>query len=253
MTVCTTLYLQKIISYFCCLFQCRCISETAIVPSPMYPNGQRDIVVTNTHPLVRLSYCIYWFKFHWSLGSIIKKSALIRVMVCHTIISTNAGWVSFMMHIYTSHGLEIILWTLNKWIQSTLTILLSTCTYHCQWLSEAGVLDLYLHYSEVIVGAMTSQITSLTIVYSTVYSGADQRKHQSSASLAFVRGIHQWPVNSPHKWPVTRKMFPFDDVIMGNPSSIGSVEGWWPELHGNNVKLKAMCIFPGYSVHTLRT
>ena len=47
-----------------------------------------------------------------------------------------------------------------------------------------------------------------------VYSGADQRKHQSSASLAFVRGIHRWAVNSPHKWPVTRKMFPFDDVIM---------------------------------------
>ena len=37
---------------------------------------------------------------------------------------------------------------------------------------------------------------------------------ESSASLAFVRGIHRWPVNSPHKWPVTRKMFPFDDVIM---------------------------------------
>ena len=61
---------------------------------------------------------------------------------------------------------------------------------------------------------MASQTTSLTIVYSTVYSGADQRKHQSSASLALVRGIHRWPVNSPHKWPVTRKMFPFDDVIM---------------------------------------
>ena len=46
------------------------------------------------------------------------------------------------------------------------------------------------------------------------YSGADQRKKQSSASLAFVRGIHRGPVNSPHKWPVTLKMFPFDDVIM---------------------------------------
>ena len=56
--------------------------------------------------------------------------------------------------------------------------------------------------------------TSLTIVYLTVYSGADQRKHQSSTSLAFERGIHRSPVNSPHKWPVTRKMFPFDDVIM---------------------------------------
>ena len=63
------------------------------------------------------------------------------------------------------------------------------------------------------MGAMASQITSLTIVYSTV-SGADQSKHQSSASLAFVWGIHRGPVNSPHKWPVTRKMFPFDDVIM---------------------------------------
>ena len=58
------------------------------------------------------------------------------------------------------------------------------------------------------------QITSLTIVYSTVYSDTYQRKHKSSASLAFVRGIHRWPVNSPHKGPVTRKIFPFDDVIM---------------------------------------
>ena len=71
-----------------------------------------------------------------------------------------------------------------------------------------------LNYSDFIMGAMASQITSLTIVYSTVYSGAHQRKHQSSASLAFVRGIHRWPVNSPHTWPVTRKMFSFDDVIM---------------------------------------
>ena len=70
------------------------------------------------------------------------------------------------------------------------------------------------HYGDVIMGKIASQITSLTIVYSTVYSGADQRKHQSSASLAFVRGIHRGPVNSPHKWPVTRKMFSFGDVIM---------------------------------------
>ena len=70
------------------------------------------------------------------------------------------------------------------------------------------------HYDDVIMDMIASQITSLAIVYSTVYSGTDQRKHQSSASLAFVRGIHRGPVNSPHKWPVTRKMFPFDDVIM---------------------------------------
>ena len=70
------------------------------------------------------------------------------------------------------------------------------------------------HYSDVIMGTMVSQITSLAIVYSSVYSGADQRKHQNSASLAFVRGIHRWPVISPHKRPVTRKIFPFDEVIM---------------------------------------
>ena len=64
------------------------------------------------------------------------------------------------------------------------------------------------------MSAMASQITSLTIVYSCFYSGADQRKPQSSASLAFVRGFHRWPVNSPHKGPITQKMFPFDDVIM---------------------------------------
>ena len=73
---------------------------------------------------------------------------------------------------------------------------------------------------DVKMGAIASQITSLTIVYSTVYSDADQRKHPSSASLASVRGIHRWPVNSPHKWPVTRKMFPSDDVIMQSATSV---------------------------------
>ena len=70
------------------------------------------------------------------------------------------------------------------------------------------------HYDDVIMTTIAAQITSLPSVYSTVYSGPDQSKHQSSASLAFVWGIHRGPVNSPHKWPVTRKMFPFDDVIM---------------------------------------
>ena len=64
------------------------------------------------------------------------------------------------------------------------------------------------------MGAMVFQITRFEIVYLTVYSATVQRKHQSSAPLAFVWEIHLWPVNSPHKWPVTRKMFPFDDVIM---------------------------------------
>ena len=82
------------------------------------------------------------------------------------------------------------------------------------------------HYSDVIMSTIASQITSLTIVYSIVYSDADQRKHQSSASLAFVWGIHRGPVNSPHKWPVTRKMFPFDHVIMSPcPSVCPFVDG----------------------------
>ena len=82
--------------------------------------------------------------------------------------------------------------------------------------SSYGCLSWDNHYNDVIMSMTASQITRLMIVYSTAYSGADQRKHQSCTSLAFVRGIHQWLVNSSHKGPVKRKMFPFDDVfIMG--------------------------------------
>ena len=86
---------------------------------------------------------------------------------------------------------------------------------HFLWFLDRNVVNYTpFDYDDVIMDTMASQITSLAIVYSTVYSGADQRKHQSSASLAFVREIHRRPVNSPHKWPVTRKMVPFDDVTM---------------------------------------
>ena len=66
------------------------------------------------------------------------------------------------------------------------------------------------HYTDATMDTIASQIISLMIVYSTVYSDAHQRWYQSSASLAFVRGIHLKPVNSPHKWPVT-----------------GNVSIWW--------------------------
>ena len=69
-------------------------------------------------------------------------------------------------------------------------------------------------YSDVILSMIASQITGISIVCSTVCSRADQRKHQSYASLALVWGNHQWLVDSPHKGPVTQKMFPFDYVIM---------------------------------------
>ena len=78
------------------------------------------------------------------------------------------------------------------------------------------------HYGDVIMSAMASRITGVSIVCSNVCSGEDQMKRQSSASLVFVRGIHRSPVDSPHKGPVTRKVFPFDDVMMMIQNAYGS-------------------------------
>ena len=89
-----------------------------------------------------------------------------------------------------------------------------------------------MYYSDVIMGTMASQITSLTIVYSIVHSGTDQRKHQGSASLGFARGIHR--VNSPHIGPVTWKMFPFDETIM---------KGFGANVRNHN----AQCRFPSHT------
>ena len=82
---------------------------------------------------------------------------------------------------------------------------------------ECTNLAFIIHNSDVKMRAIAPQITGVSIVYSNACLCADQRKHQSSASLAFVRGIQRSPVNSPLKGPVTRKLFPFDDVIMGIP------------------------------------
>ena len=93
------------------------------------------------------------------------------------------------------------------------------------------------------------KITSLMTVYSTVYSDADQRKHQSSTSLAFVREIHQWLVNSPQKGPVMWKMFPLDDVVMG----IKSID-WWDAFRKTatpqNTMKKQMCIITNISLYS---
>ena len=70
------------------------------------------------------------------------------------------------------------------------------------------------------MSAIASQTTGVSIVCLTDCPGANQRIHQNSASLAFVRGIHRWPMNSPYKGPVTPKMFPFDDVIMAESNFI---------------------------------
>ena len=105
-------------------------------------------------------------------------------------------------------------------------------------------------YSDVIMGAMASQISSLTIVYSPVYSGADQIKHQRSASLASVWGIHRWPVNSPHKWPVTRKMFPFNDVIMA-PAELSHAGLAILHLHGSLLPVTSLRFSAGLPVELL--
>ena len=96
----------------------------------------------------------------------------------------------------------------------------------------------HTHYNVVIMRAMASQINGVSIFYSAVGSGRDERVHQSSASLAFVRGIHRWPVNSPRRRPATRKMFPFDDVIMWRDFVCEESTGhWWipPQRVGNAV------------------
>ena len=71
-----------------------------------------------------------------------------------------------------------------------------------------------MHYRDVIVSKMASQITGVQIVCSAVCSFVNKRKHESSASLAFVMEIHRWPVDSLHEGPVMGKVFPFDDVII---------------------------------------
>ena len=102
------------------------------------------------------------------------------------------------------------------------------------------------HYCDVMMGMIASEITSLTIVFSNVYSDADQRKHQSSSSLTFVRGIHRGTVNSPHKWPVTRKMFPFDDVIINvRILTHNNVSSWYAQ------NLRVVCISYIYQYNLL--
>ena len=110
-----------------------------------------------------------------------------------------------------------------------ISLLTHICVTRPQWVNHINLpsarshdIHLMSHYNDVIMGSMAFQITSLAVVYSTVYSGTDQRHHQRSATLALVRGIHRWSVNSHHKWPVTRKRFPSDDVIM---IFIGNTDG----------------------------
>ena len=103
--------------------------------------------------------------------------------------------------------------TNGQWCRKQFHVLISS---HNTSISNLAVIMVHdSHYSDFIIRTMASQITGVLIVYKTFCSGTDQRKHQSSTSLAFIRRIHRWPMNSPHNGPVTRKMSPCDGVIRG--------------------------------------
>ena len=114
----------------------------------------------------------------------------------------------------------LLTWTISTLYFSMLwvRVFVCVCMHLCALVLMPNSINLtfchLFHYNDTITSAMAPQITSLKIVHSTVYSGADQRKHQSSASQAFVWGIHRLPANSPYKGPVMRKMFRFGGVIM---------------------------------------
>ena len=117
---------------------------------------------------------------------------------------------------------------MNKQMKRLMSYILVRISYipWCWWHQIPGE-----HNSDVIMSAITSQITGVSIVYPFVCSGADQRKHESSASLAFVSGIHRSPVNSHHKGPVTRKMFPFHDFMkLSWPWLLMPCVGSWTQI-----------------------
>ena len=104
----------------------------------------------------------------------------------------------------TSNSIRQILWVwlLVPALGNCFLIQVLTFT-HTEMVQAVAILpsgqERHSHYFDLIMSAMASQITGVSVVNSIVYSGPDQRKHQNSHSLAFVRGIHRWPVNTPHK------------------------------------------------------
>ena len=132
------------------------------------------------------SFCLFYFRYASSMGWDIAAKLIIGFY------NNDITWMSRRLNSQTAWRLaQHLIQTRNKYNNKTSR-----------------------HYSDVIMRAMASQITSLTIDYSTNNSNADQTKHQGSASLAFVKEIRQWPVTSPYKGPVTRNICPFHEVII---------------------------------------
>ena len=175
--------------------------------------------------IIYASLCLLLMVYWWFIQKEEKAPRCMQAVLCHWTLhryiwyfeKSSRYWCCVLYFefdmlyvIYLFNHLNVIqMYIICCWIY-----LLVLTTLHRNWGFHFKTFVWSAHYSDVIMGAMASQITSLTITYSTVYSGTDQRKHQSSATLAFARGIHRWPVNSPHKWPVTQKLFLYHDVIM---------------------------------------
>ena len=97
-------------------------------------------------------------------------------------------------------------------------------TIRCAWRIR-NALQWRLHEPDGV-----SNHRRLDCLINRLFRRRDERKHQSSASLAFVRGIHRWSVNSPRKRPVTRKIFRFDDVIMVGWRPLLELVSWYPDM-----------------------
>ena len=109
---------------------------------------------------------------------------------------------------------EMVLLSISgvRWFQKVISLVAFNTL---PWMQFCYIIfALIAHYNDVIMTTIASQITSSPLFTQPFIRAQIKKKHHSSASLAFVRGIHRGPGTSPHKWPVTRKMFPFDDVIM---------------------------------------
>ena len=167
----------------------------------------------NAHAVVEISSIIYIYMcMHFYCQY--EMNITFTLSTLYYICDANGGTIltDVWRYIFGTSSLHLPACSRSTWLFSTKTEWCYSAVTHLQT-PQIRKLSSTLpcpHHCDVIFGAMASQITSLMIVYSTVHSGPDQRNHQSSAPLAFMRRIHQRPVNSPRKW----KMFPFDDVIM---------------------------------------
>ena len=141
--------------------------------------------------LAILVYMIYSTCHNWVIWLALKYETSEPVVILKWYISYSTVHYlcifAVVFKCYVQNDVGLVIWWTCKSVQILYYDITASSRLHMIARSQ---------YIDVIMGSIASQITSLTIVYSSVYSGANQRKHQSSASLAFVRGIHRTPVNS---------------------------------------------------------